>query len=133
MSGRERLDPLRTELGRIDKEILSLVARRQAVAQQIGSVKRDIGMPTRDYRQEKDVVQRARAAAVEHGLSPQLGEELILALIRGSLTIQEKDTVAAAAEGTGRRALVIGGAGNMGRWFVRYLTAQGFTVESADP
>ncbi|HEY4239954.1 MAG TPA: prephenate dehydrogenase, partial [Kofleriaceae bacterium] len=71
--------------------------------------------------------------AVEHGLSPQLGEELILALIRGSLTIQEKDTVAAAAEGTGRRALVIGGAGNMGRWFVRYLTAQGFTVDSADP
>ena len=132
-AGRERLDPLRAELGRIDKEILSLVARRQAVAQQIGSVKRDIGMPTRDYRQEKDVVQRARAAAVEHGLSAQLGEELILALIRGSLTIQEKDTVAASAEGSGRRALVIGGSGNMGRWFVRYLTAQGFSVESADP
>jgi len=130
---RARLDPLRTELGTIDKEILKLVARRQAVAQQIGAVKREIGMPTRDFRQEKDVVQRARAAAVQHGLSEEMGEELILALIRGSLTIQEKDTVAAAGEGSGRRALVIGGAGNMGRWFVRYLTAQGFTVEVADP
>jgi chorismate mutase/prephenate dehydrogenase len=130
---RARLDPLRTELGQIDREILALVAKRQAVAQRIGQVKREAGIPTRDYRQEKDVVERARAAAVQHGLSPVLGEELILALIRGSLTVQEKDTVAAAGEGGGRRALVIGGAGHMGRWFVRYLAAQGFVVEIADP
>src|SRR5690349_17512163 len=30
---RAKLDPLRTELGQIDREILALVARRQAVAQ----------------------------------------------------------------------------------------------------
>jgi chorismate mutase/prephenate dehydrogenase len=128
-----RLDPLRAELGTIDREILALAAKRQAVAQKIGAVKREIGMPTRDYRQERDVVERARAAAAASGLSPQLGEDLILALIRGSLTVQEKDTVAASGEGTGRRALVIGGAGHMGRWFVRYLGAQGFAVEVADP
>ena len=130
---RTRLDALRTELGQIDRDILALVARRQAVAQKIGQIKRDAGIPTRDYRQERDVVERARAAAVEHGLSPQLGEELILALIRGSLTVQEKDTVASTGEGSGRRVLVIGGCGHMGRWFVRYLGAQGFTVEVADP
>jgi chorismate mutase / prephenate dehydrogenase len=128
-----RLDPLRTELGQIDRDILGLVARRQAVAQRIGQVKREAGIPTRDFRQEKDVVERARAAAVHHGLSAALGEELILALIRGSLTVQEKDTVAATGEGSGRRVLVIGGAGHMGRWFVRYLDAQGFAVEIADP
>src|SRR5512139_1788923 len=130
---RTKLEPLRQELGQIDREILALVSKRQAVAQKIGQVKRDAGIPTRDYRQERDVVERARAAAVEHGLTPELGEELILALIRGSLTVQEKDTVAASGEGTGRRALVIGGSGHMGRWFVRYLAAQGFSVESSDP
>ncbi|MGE0397589.1 MAG: prephenate dehydrogenase/arogenate dehydrogenase family protein [Kofleriaceae bacterium] len=130
---RTRLDALRTELGQIDREILAAVARRQAVAQKIGQTKRDAGIPTRDYRQERDVVERARAAAVEHGLSPQLGEELILALIRGSLTVQEKDTVSAGGSGSGRRVLVIGGCGHMGRWFVRYLGAQGFSVEIADP
>lgn len=128
-----RLEPLRNQLAQIDHEILELVARRQQVAQRIGQVKRDAGIPTRDYRQEKDVVERARAAAVEHGLSAGLGEELILALIRGSLTVQERDTVAATGEGSGRRVLVIGGAGHMGRWFVRYLAAQGFAVEIADP
>src|SRR3954454_2927041 len=109
---RVKLEPLRTELGQIDRDILALVSRRQALAQRIGQVKRDAGIPTRDYRQEKDVVERARAAAVEHGLSAGLGEELVLALIRGSLTAQEKDTVAAAGEGGGRRVLVIGGAGH---------------------
>ncbi|MGE0548413.1 MAG: prephenate dehydrogenase/arogenate dehydrogenase family protein [Kofleriaceae bacterium] len=127
------LDKLRTELGQIDRDILALVARRQALAQRIGQIKRDAGIPTRDYRQERDVVERARASAVEHGLTPQLGEDLILSLIRGSLTIQEQDTVAAAGSGGGRRVLVIGGAGNMGRWFVRYLGAQGYIVEVADP
>lgn len=130
---RARLDTLRSELGEIDREILALVAKRQAVAQKIGQTKRDAGIPTRDYRQERDVVERARAAAVEHGLTPKLGEELVLALIRGSLAVQERDTVAATGEGSGRRVLVIGGCGNMGRWFVRYLGAQGFTVEVADP
>lgn len=130
---RAKLEPLRQELGQIDRDILALVAKRQALAQKIGQVKRDGGIPTRDYRQERDVVERARAAAVEHGLTPTLGEELVLALIRGSLTVQEKDTVASSGEGNGRRALVIGGSGHMGNWFVRYLAAQGFTVESADP
>ena len=130
---RSKLDALRTELGQIDREILAAVARRQAVAQKIGQIKRDAKIPTRDYRQERDVVERARAAAVQHGLTPQLGEELILALIRGSLTVQEKDTVAAGGSGSGRRVLVIGGCGHMGRWFVRYLGAQGFSVEIADP
>ncbi len=130
---RAALEPLRTELGEIDKEIFRLIARRQTLAQRIGQVKREAGIPTRDYRQERDVVERARAAASAHGLPPSLGEEIVLALIRSSLMVQEKDTVATKGEGSGRRVLVIGGAGNMGRWFVRYLGAQGFTVEIADP
>jgi chorismate mutase/prephenate dehydrogenase len=128
-----RLDELRAELGAIDKELLRLAARRQAAAQEIGRIKRDAGIPVRDFRQERDVIERARKAAAEHGLAPQLGEELILALIRESLTVQERDRVAAQGAGGGRRVLVIGGAGRIGRWFVRVLSAQGFAVAVADP
>src|SRR5690606_6791497 len=35
--------------------------------------------------------------------------------------------------GSGRRALVIGGAGKMGGWFTRFLASQGFAVLVADP
>jgi chorismate mutase/prephenate dehydrogenase len=133
MAAMSRLDELRAELASIDKELLRLAARRQAAAQEIGRIKRDAGVPVRDFRQERDVVERARTAAVELGLAPALGEELVLALIRESLTVQERDRVAAQGTGGGRRVLVIGGAGRMGRWFVRFLSAQGFAVEVADP
>ncbi len=127
------LDELRTELASIDRDLLALIARRQAVAQQIGHHKRAAGLPVRDFRQERDVVERARANAIAAGLSPQLGEELVLSLIRASLTVQERDRVAADGPGGGRRVLVIGGAGRMGRWFARFLAAQGYAVEIADP
>jgi chorismate mutase len=88
---RARLATLRTELGQIDNDILALVAKRQAVAQRIGAIKREVGIPTRDVQQERDVVERARAAAEDHGLPPAMGEELALALIRGSLMVQETE------------------------------------------
>jgi chorismate mutase/prephenate dehydrogenase len=127
------LDELRAELGEIDRELLELVARRQAKAVQIGAAKAAAGLPTRDYRQERDVIERARAAAAAIGVAPGLAEQLLLALIQSSLTVQERERVTAGGQGGGRRVLVIGGAGNMGRWFVRFLTAQGFAVDVADP
>jgi len=54
-------------------------------------------------------------------------------LIRGSLATQERIRVAAGGQGSGRTALVIGGAGKMGRWFVDFLTSQGYGVTVADP
>jgi chorismate mutase / prephenate dehydrogenase len=54
-------------------------------------------------------------------------------LIRSSLTTQERASVVAQASGSGRRALVIGGAGKMGAWFVQFLGSQGFKVEVSDP
>jgi chorismate mutase/prephenate dehydrogenase len=127
------LDDLRAQLGAIDREILELVARRQKTALHIGQVKREAGIPTRDFRQEREVAERARTAAQSLGLPPSLGEELILALIKSSLTAQERDLVATSAQGSGRRVLIIGGAGNMGRWFARFMSSQGFVVEIADP
>ena len=54
-------------------------------------------------------------------------------LIRASLTHQERSRVVAEAAGDGRRALIIGGAGKMGGWFVDYFSSQGFLTVIADP
>ena len=127
------LDQLRSELEAVDRELFTLIARRQQLAADIGRSKRAAGIPTRDYGQERVVVQRARERAVEQGLSPDLGEELLLLLIRSSLTVQERDRVAAHAGGSGQRVLIIGGSGHMGRWFARFLGSQGYAIEIADP
>jgi len=127
------LDDLRRRLNEIDRQLISLVAERKAVSGEVARVKRSTGYPTRDYEREREVILGVRAMASELGVSPALAEELLRLLIRSSLTTQEQASVAAHGAGTGRNALVIGGGGKMGRWFVGFLTSQGFTVEVADP
>jgi chorismate mutase / prephenate dehydrogenase len=127
------LEELRARLDVIDRELLELVAERQAIGGQIAAVKRSSGQPTRDYRREREVVLKARHDAEALGVSPALAETLLHALIQGSLTTQEQARIAWQGRGSGRRALVIGGRGKMGRWFADFLASQGFTVTVADP
>ncbi len=89
--------------------------------------------PTRDYGRERDVLLGARNYAQQLGVSPEVAETVMRLLIRSSLTTQERASVAAQASGSGRRALVIGGAGKMGGWFAQFLSSQGFVVQIADP
>ncbi len=127
------IEALRAELARVDRELLALVARRQAISSRIGDAKREAGVALRDFEQEKTVIERARALAGELGCPADLAEALLLLLIRSSLTVQERDRVAAGGLGGGKRALIIGGRGKMGGWFARFLESQGFRVEIADP
>ena len=127
------LDDLRRRLTELDRQFIQLAAERKALSAEVARVKRATGHPTRDYGRERDVIMGARAAAAEFGVSPVLAEELLRLLIRSSLTTQEQASVAAHGSGSGRRALVIGGGGKMGRWFVQFLSSQGFAVEVADP
>jgi chorismate mutase / prephenate dehydrogenase len=127
------LEELRQRVTQIDRALIELVAERKAVSEEVARVKRASGTPTRDYEREREVIMGVRAAADERGVSAALAEQLLRLLIRSSLTTQEQASVAAHGAGTGRRALVIGGAGKMGGWFVSFLASQGFAVEVADP
>ena len=127
------LDDLRQRVTDIDRQLISLVAERKRVSGEVARVKRATGYPTRDYEREREVILGVRTIATELGVSPGLAEDLIRLLIRSSLTTQEQASVIARGKGSGRRVLVIGGAGKMGRWFVEFLGSQGFSVEIADP
>ena len=128
-----RLGQLREELAELDAEILARIADRQTIVTEIGRSKASVGKATRDYIQEKDVIQRAREKAEGLGLTPNLAEELMLLLIRASLAAQERDRVQEWGGGSGRKVLLIGGAGKMGSWLARFLASQNFDVEIADP
>ena len=127
------LDELREELSGIDAQLVELVARRQALSEQVAAVKRATGRATRDYAREREVILRGREAAERARVSPDLVESMLRLLIESSLTTQERARVAAHAQGSGKRALVIGGRGKMGGWFAEFLASQGFRVAIADP
>jgi chorismate mutase/prephenate dehydrogenase len=129
----DEISDLREEIASIDAEVIALAARRTELAARLGELKRHQGSAIRDFAHEKEVVNRARRYAVDAGISESLAENLMLELIRTSLTVQEQGQVRAESSGSGRSALVVGGAGRMGSWFVRFLDSQGFEVEVADP
>ena len=126
------LKELREELSSIDSELVALMARRQTVVGEIGQNKLVSGRATRDYEREKDVLEMARAQAGELGIDPALAESVMRKLIESSLASQEKDRVVAEGKGGGQRALIIGGAGKMGGWFVEFFRSQGFETIIAD-
>src|SRR6267378_7149451 len=127
------LDELRTALTDLDGQLVELVARRQALSEQVAAVKRATGRATRDFGREREVILRGRNTASRLSISPDLAESLLRQLIQSSLATQEQARVAAQAHGSGKRALVIGGHGKMGGWFAEFLASQGFRVAIADP
>src|SRR5580698_2603338 len=127
------LDELRSALTTLDAQLLELVARRQQLSEQDAAVKRATGRATRDVGREREVILRGRTTAERLKISPDLAESLLRQLILSSLATQEHARVAAQAHGSGKRALVIGGAGKMGGWFAEFLASQGFRVAIADP
>src|SRR5271167_4816888 len=127
------LDELRAALTELDGQLLQLVARRQALSEQVAGAKRAIGRATRDFGREREVILRGRNSAEQLGISPDLAESLLRQLIQSSLATQEQARVAAQGQGTGKSALVIGGHGKMGGWFAEFLASQGFRVAIADP
>lgn len=127
------LDELRAALTELDGQLLQLVARRQALSEQVAGAKRAVGRATRDFGREREVILRGRNTAQELGIPPDLAESLLRQLIQSSLATQEQARVAAQGQGTGKSALVIGGRGKMGGWFVEFLASQGFRVAIADP
>jgi chorismate mutase / prephenate dehydrogenase len=127
------LDDLRRRINELDRQILELVGKRQETSREVARAKRATGHATRDYNRERDVLLAAREAGKQYGVSPQVAESILKLLIRSSLTTQEQASVAANSAGSGRTALVIGGAGKMGRWFAEFMASQGFSVEVADP
>ena len=129
----EKLQDLRKALSALDERLLEMVARRQSLVAEIGRVKSAAGRGTRDFAREKEVLELARATALRVGVDGDIGVELFRTLIRASLAAQEQDKVATFGVGDGKRALVIGGAGQMGRWFVRFLESQGYDVQVSDP
>jgi chorismate mutase/prephenate dehydrogenase len=129
----ESLEGLREQMRSLDLELVSLAARRVVLAKRVGEIKRRQGIPTVDYAQERAVLDRARSAASQQGLDPRVAEDLFTRLIRVSVLAQTEDSIRLAAPGAGKSAVVVGGAGRMGRWLRRFLTALGYTTGVIDP
>ena len=129
----DALETLRERIRRLDLELVAKAAERIELARRIGESKRRQRLGTVDYAQERAVLLRAREAALAQGIDPRVAEDLLASLIRASVSAQDEDRLRVEAAGAGKKAVLLGGVGRMGRWMGRFLAAQGYTVGSIDP
>jgi chorismate mutase/prephenate dehydrogenase len=128
------LAKLRDEIRAIDRALVEMTARRLDLARRVGDIKAAAHQPVRNYVVEAEAIRLVREAASALRVDPNVAEELLKLEIRESLRVQEKDRAGRVkADGHAGKALVVGGAGNMGRWFVEFLESMGHEVAVADP
>ena len=127
------MEELRERIARLDRELLERAAERVELARQLGEWKRARNLPTLDFAQERVVLDRTRAIAAELSLEPSLAEDLVARLVRASVSVQDEERLRLSALGAGRKAIVVGGAGRMGRWLDGFLSSQGYATGVLDP
>ncbi len=121
---------LREEIAAVDKEIVALVAKRLHLAEQIGMEKKLSGLALRASDVEEQVQIRLLRECGVRGISEAFATSLAQGLIDESVRRQEALRV---PESTAQRILVVGGAGQMGRWLARYFRSRGNEVVVTDP
>jgi len=83
---REALAELRKQIDAVDEEIISLLARRAALAQRIGHLKK--GRSIKDPAREEQVLQRLQDLAAEQGLDRDLVKALYHLIIEYCVALQ---------------------------------------------
>ena len=88
----ERILPLRKKVDEIDEEILYFLKERVELCKSIGAIKREHGIPIRDYQREDEVYTNILRKASELELNPQEVKAIYQEIIVMSTHAQESDT-----------------------------------------
>jgi chorismate mutase/prephenate dehydrogenase len=128
----DQLAAARRRIDAIDADLVRLAAERLAAAADAGRAKAGMGQSLIDYQREREVLDRVRAQAARLGLEPDVAQDIVTRLILASTSRQETLRAAEGGGATGT-AVVVGGAGRMGRWFVRFLQGTGRRTVVLDP
>ena len=129
----EALAEARRRIDRLDSRLVELAAQRLAAASDAGRAKARIGQSLVDFAREREVMENVRRAAQEAGMDPVVAQDLVTRLILASTARQEEERKAAKPVAEAKQAVVVGGAGRMGGWLVRFLQNQDYNVLVLDP
>lgn len=124
---------LRREIAALDQEIAAAIERRLSLARNVAAAKAATHEPTRDFEVEANVIERWRGALGRAGIAPGRADAFARWLIEESVRVQEDSRSTVGPSVTAAQEItVVGGAGAMGRWLVRFFEDSGHSVSVVD-
>jgi chorismate mutase len=84
------LEKVRADISRIDTEIIRLIAERQALAEQVASIKEQTGMPVHDTERTAEVLRTVSTQATGYHMDPVPVRNIFETLIAMSEDRQRK-------------------------------------------
>jgi len=118
---------LRTHIDHIDSQILSLLSQRQAQVEKVVKLKKKHYIPVYHPAREEDLISKLRAQAGKANLDPNFMEDLYRVILRQS-RVKQTDQMEHKGVRPDARILIVGGAGQMGRFFASLFRKSGYEI-----
>ena len=125
------LNKLRKEIREIDNKLIELIKKRFDIANTIGKIKKENGLPLKNWEIEKEIIKRTRLKARELRISEDFMINLMQEIIRESCNVQELSHFMK-FKGEKENIFIIGANGKMGNWFTEFFQIKGHNVLKHD-
>jgi chorismate mutase/prephenate dehydrogenase len=127
----QELEELRRELDVIDREIVSLLVKRQTEVERVVALKKAHNLPVYHPAREENLISELRNQASKAGLDPDFLEEIYRRILRQS-RVEQTARLAKRGVRAGAVILIVGGNGSMGRYFRKWFSDAGYQVRILD-
>ncbi len=121
------LDQLRQRIDAIDDRFVSLLAERRELVEEVIQLKKKYRLPVYHPAREENLISQRRKQGSSKELDPDFIEELFRLILHHSRVSQSQELSRKATK-PGATILLVGGSGEMGRYFHRWFNAAGYRV-----
>jgi chorismate mutase / prephenate dehydrogenase len=125
----DEIPRIRERIDEIDQKLVLLLKDRYENARQLGRIKRARTIASHDPAREKIILRRMQKVAARLDLDPESILPIFKQIFRFSLQAQQNQSHDHTTWLEGRRILVVGGTGGIGRFFANFVSARGASVK----
>ena len=123
------LDGMRDRIDSIDRRIVEMLAKRNAVVEELVSLKKAHHLPAYHPAREENVISDRRSQAEKAGLDPNYVEELFRCIMHQS-RVNQTSSIATKGIQPGAGVLIVGGTRGMGQYFYQRFVKAGYKTRA---
>ncbi len=121
------LEQLRRRIDVLDDRLVFLLAERKKLVEEVIQLKKKYHLPVYHPAREENLISRRRQQGSNEGFDPDFIEELFRLILRQSRVSQSRQLSRKAVK-PGAGVLLVGGSGEMGRYFHHWFREAGYRV-----